>query len=76
MLFSFLFTRAFITDFIQIISISDGNAAWSISIGLEKDLSSAGFGLRTARYALVIENFVVTYVGVSIFIYSSYTYSL
>jgi len=48
----------------QIISISDGNATWSKSIGLEKDLSAMGFGLRTARYALVIDNLVVTYVGV------------
>lgn len=50
---------------IQIISISDSDAKWSKSIGLEKDLSSIGFGIRTARYALVIDDLVVTYVGVS-----------
>jgi alkyl hydroperoxide reductase 1 len=48
----------------QIIAISDSGAKWSKSIGLEKDLSDVGFGLRTGRYALIIDKLVVTYVGV------------
>lgn len=34
-------------------------------MGLDKDLSAVGFGLRTERYALVIDDLVVKYVGVS-----------
>ena len=35
-------------------------------MGLDKDLSAVGFGLRTERYALVLERNVVKYVGVSV----------
>ncbi|KAK9479508.1 Redoxin [Lipomyces japonicus] len=41
---------------------SDPAASFSKSVGLSVDLPPA-FGLRTARYALVIDNGVVTYVG-------------
>lgn len=34
-------------------------------MGLDKDLSAVGFGVRTERYALVLEDNVVKYVGVS-----------
>jgi len=50
---------------IQIIALSDNGAKWSNSIGLDKDLSSFGLGTRTWRYALVIDDLVVKYVGVS-----------
>jgi len=48
----------------KILTLSDGDAKWSKSIGLEKDLSAIGFGIRTDRYALIIDNLVVKYVGV------------
>lgn len=35
-------------------------------MGLDKDLSGINFGLRTERYALILEDLVVKYVGVSI----------
>ncbi|KAG6333011.1 hypothetical protein ID866_6079 [Astraeus odoratus] len=39
-------------------------AAWSDKLGLTADLSNIGFGLRTARYALVLDDLVVKYLGV------------
>jgi len=48
----------------RILALSDVEAKWSKSMGLDKDLSAVGFGLRTERYALIIEDLVVKYVGV------------
>lgn len=48
----------------QIIALSDADAKWSKSIGLDKDLSAIGFGTRTERYALIIDDLVVKYIGV------------
>ena len=44
------------------------DAKWSKSMGLDKDLTTVGLGLgvRTERYALVLKDLVVAYVGVSI----------
>ncbi len=35
--------------------VADGNAEFTKKIGLEKDLSEIGLGLRSMRYAMVIE---------------------
>jgi len=48
----------------KILAISDGDAKWSKSMGLDKDLSGAGLGIRTERYAMVLEDNVVKYIGV------------
>ncbi len=40
--------------------LSDGNAELAKAMGLEMDASGAGLGLRSKRYAMVIENGVVT----------------
>ena len=45
--------------------MSDGDAKWSKSMGLDKDLSGAGFGVRTERYAMILEDNIIKYVGVS-----------
>ena len=50
---------------VQILALSDGEAKWSKSIGLDKDLSAIGFGTRTDRYALVLDDLKVKYIGVS-----------
>ena len=52
----------------QILALSDPDAKWSGQLGLDIDLSGAGIGLgkRTTRYALVIDDLKVTYVGVSV----------
>jgi len=48
----------------KILTLSDTNAEWSAKMGLSADLSSVGFGTRTARYALVLDDLKVTYIGV------------
>ncbi|KAF9002525.1 Redoxin [Cyathus striatus] len=47
----------------KILALSDADAAWSKKLGLTLDLTAAGLGIRTARYALIIDNLVVKYVG-------------
>ncbi|KAF7800079.1 hypothetical protein EIP86_011322 [Pleurotus ostreatoroseus] len=50
----------------KIIAVSDLDGAWSKELGLTVDLSGAGIGLgvRTTRYALVLDDLVVKYLGV------------
>ncbi|KAK0221619.1 1-Cys peroxiredoxin isozyme [Armillaria fumosa] len=46
----------------KILLLSDGEAKWSASLGLSVDLSAIGFGVRTGRYALILDDLVVKYV--------------
>lgn len=46
----------------QILALSDTNAEWSAKLGLDVDLSAVGFGTRTSRYGLIIDDLVVKYV--------------
>jgi alkyl hydroperoxide reductase 1 len=57
------------SDYFQILSLSDPDSEWSKKVGLTLDLSGAGLGLgvRTGRYALIIDDLVVKYVGVSVY---------
>jgi len=48
----------------KILALSDADAKWSKSIGLDKDLSAIGFGTRTDRYAVVLDDLKVKYVEV------------
>jgi peroxiredoxin len=48
----------------RIMMIADGNADFSSAIGLEVDLSAAGMGVRSQRYAMVVEDGVVTLLNV------------
>ncbi|THH07902.1 hypothetical protein EW145_g3064 [Phellinidium pouzarii] len=48
----------------KIVCLSDTDAAWSAKMGLSLDLSSRGMGLRTARYALIINDLKIEYIGV------------
>ncbi|KAJ1567779.1 hypothetical protein HK096_008695, partial [Nowakowskiella sp. JEL0078] len=43
---------------------SDGLAVWSETLGLALDLSAIGFGKRTKRYAIVLDDLYVKYIGV------------
>ena len=47
-----------------ILLLSDGNGEFTAKIGLELDASRFGMGTRSRRYAAVIENGVVQYLGV------------
>ena len=48
----------------RIMMIADGNAEFTRAIGLEVDLSAGGMGLRSQRYAMVVEDGVVTLLNV------------
>ncbi|KAF8184781.1 thioredoxin-dependent peroxidase [Pholiota molesta] len=44
--------------------LSDTDAKWSKQIGQVLDLSAKGLGIRTGRYAIIIDDLVVKYIGV------------
>lgn len=48
----------------QIMMIADGNAEFTREIGLEVDLSGGGMGIRSQRYAMVVQDGVVTLLNV------------
>jgi len=48
----------------KILPLSDTYAKWSSELGLTLDLTERGLGIRTNRYALIIDDLVVKYVGV------------
>lgn len=39
--------------------MADGSAVWTKALGLEQDLTSRGMGMRSQRYAMVVESGVV-----------------
>ncbi|KIJ56335.1 hypothetical protein M422DRAFT_239558 [Sphaerobolus stellatus SS14] len=47
----------------DIIFLSDPNAEFASKLGLSLDLSAHGFGLRTGRFAIVIDDLKVKYIG-------------
>ncbi|KDQ51864.1 hypothetical protein JAAARDRAFT_62226 [Jaapia argillacea MUCL 33604] len=48
----------------KILTLSDTYAEWSASLGLTIDLNARGLGIRTNRYAMIIDDLVVKYVEV------------
>lgn len=44
----------------EIVLASDGNADFAKAVGMDIDVSGAGLGVRSKRYAMVIEDGVVT----------------
>ncbi len=44
--------------------LADGNADFAKALGLEMDASGGGMGTRSQRYALIVNDGVVEYVGV------------
>ncbi|MEH6557900.1 MAG: peroxiredoxin [Oceanicoccus sp.] len=48
----------------EIIMAADGSADYTKSLGLEMDASGFGMGLRSKRYAMVVDNGVISYLGV------------
>lgn len=47
-----------------VLMLADGSGAYAKALGLELDLTARGMGIRSQRFALVIENGVVTKVAV------------
>ena len=48
----------------ELIMIADGSAVLTKALGLELDLTAMGLGLRCKRYAAVVKDGKVTYLGV------------
>jgi peroxiredoxin len=44
--------------------LADGNAEFAKALGLDMDASGGGMGIRSKRYAMIINDGVVEYVGV------------
>ena len=44
--------------------MADGAAQWARALGLDQDLSQRGLGVRAKRYAMVIDDGVVTHLAV------------
>lgn len=44
--------------------LADGNGDFAKATGLELDLGHFGMGMRSKRYAMIVDNGVVTYLGV------------
>lgn len=43
----------------KIMMLADGNAAFAKAVGLDKDLTVAGMGLRSSRYSMIVDNGMV-----------------
>lgn len=48
----------------KIIMAADGNGEYTRALGLELDVTGFGMGKRSRRYAMVVDNGKVTYLGV------------
>jgi peroxiredoxin len=48
----------------QVMMIADGSGHFTTAVGLELDLDAAGLGLRSQRYAMVVNNGVVEVLNV------------
>jgi peroxiredoxin len=48
----------------KVMMLADGNADFTRAIGLEQDLSGAGLGVRSKRYAMIVDNGTVKWLGV------------
>lgn len=44
--------------------LSDGNADYVTALGLERDMSAAGFGTRSGRFSMIVEDGVVKQLNV------------
>ncbi|MCB1649549.1 MAG: peroxiredoxin [Pseudomonadales bacterium] len=48
----------------EILMLGDGNGSFTRALGLELDATGFGMGTRSRRYAMIIEDGVVSYLGV------------
>ena len=48
----------------EIVMLADGSGALTKAMGLELDLVGRGLGMRSQRFAMVVENLVVTHLAV------------
>ncbi|KAG2198411.1 hypothetical protein INT47_008988 [Mucor saturninus] len=48
----------------KVIMAGDGSHAFTDSLGLSQDLTANGMGIRSKRFAIVVDDLVVKYVGI------------
>ncbi|PAV17688.1 thioredoxin-dependent peroxidase [Pyrrhoderma noxium] len=48
----------------KVLCLSDTDAKWSSALGLSLDLTERGLGIRTNRYAMIIDDLELKYLGV------------
>ena len=48
----------------QVLMLADGSANFIKALGLEQDLTARGLGIRAQRFAMILKDGKVTYVGV------------
>ena len=48
----------------QIVMLADGSAAWSKAAGLDWDLDGLGLGVRSQRYAMIVDDGTVSHIAV------------
>lgn len=44
--------------------MADGSAEYTKALGLDRDMSGGGMGIRCYRFAMIVEDGVVKYIGV------------
>ncbi|OUR65075.1 peroxiredoxin [Methylophaga sp. 42_25_T18] len=44
--------------------MADGSAIYTKALGLDRDLTGGGMGIRCFRFAMIVDNGVVSYIGV------------
>jgi len=44
--------------------MADGSAEYSRKLGLDRDLTPNGMGIRCRRFAMIVQNGTVTYLGI------------
>ncbi|MGA8297790.1 MAG: peroxiredoxin [Acidimicrobiales bacterium] len=47
-----------------VMMLGDGNGEFTRAVGLDYDMTAAGLGVRSRRYAMILQDGVVTYLGV------------
>lgn len=47
----------------KVMMLADGSGAWTRAVGMELDLTGAGLGVRGERFAMVVKNGVVSWIG-------------
>lgn len=50
----------------KVAMLSDGASIFTIAVGLGTDLSEAGFGLRSCRYAMIVDDMILTELRVEV----------
>lgn len=48
----------------KVMMIADGSADFTKAVGLEQDLSAAGLGMRSKRYAMIVDDGTVKWMGI------------